>query len=100
MDWKTNQLKDRNSYSGAALAAVMGGSGYCLQYLIYTAALFKYLKRRLGVAPEDEEAFYNERFGGVRYLFVRGMNPDRPGSGVFADTPSFDICKKMEGFIG
>ena len=100
VDWKTNQLKDRNSYSGAALAAVMGGSGYCLQYLIYTAALFKYLKRRLGVAPEDEEAFYNERFGGVRYLFVRGMNPDWPGSGVFADTPSFDICKKMEGFIG
>ena len=95
VDWKTNVLK---SYSRNALAEVMGKKGYCLQYLIYTAALFKYLKRRLGVAPEDEEAFYNERFGGVLYLFVRGM--DRPGCGVFDDKPSYDICKKMEGFIG
>ena len=100
VDWKTNLLKGRNPYSGAALAAAMAENGYCLQYLIYTAALFKYLKLRLKISPENERSFYDKRFGGVLYLFVRGMNPDRPGSGVFADTPPFDICKKMEGFIG
>ena len=100
VDWKTNQLKGRDPYSRAALAAAMGENGYCLQYLIYTAALFKYLKLRMGVAPEQEEAFYDERFGGVRYLFVRGMGPGEHGDGVFADKPPFDICKKMEGFIG
>ena len=78
----------------------MGQSGYCLQYLIYTAALFKYLKLRRGILPGKEESFYETYFGGVLYLFVRGMSPDRPGSGVFADKPPFGICKKMEGFIG
>ena len=79
----------------------MGENGYCLQYLIYTAALFKYLKLRRGIAPRDAETFYDERFGGVRYLFVRGMTPERPGDGVFADKPPYDICKKMEeDFIG
>ena len=100
VDWKTNLLKGRNAYSRDALAAVMGKSGYCLQYLIYTAALFKFLKRRLNIAPQEEESFYDECFGGVYYLFVRGMSPRRPGDGVFADRPPFDICKKMEGFIG
>ena len=102
VDWKTNQLKKgRNPYSPGALAAAMGENGYCLQYLIYTAALFKYLKLRLGIAPRDAETFYDERFGGVRYLFVRGMTPERPGDGVFADKPPYDICKKMEeDFIG
>jgi|GEM_PF-4093228 len=96
VDWKTNLLKGMNAYSKNALDAVMGKSGYCLQYLIYTAALFKFLKRRLKIA--DEKSFYNERFGGVYYLFVRGMN--RPGSGIFYDKPPFGICKQMEGFIG
>ena len=96
VDWKTNLLKGENPYSKGALDAVMGKSGYCLQYLIYTAALFKFLKRRLKIA--DEESFYNERFGGVYYLFVRGMN--RPGSGIFYDKPPYKTCDKMEGFIG
>ena len=78
----------------------MGKSGYSLQYLIYTAALFKYLKMRRRVPEEEWERFYDAHFGGVRYLFVRGMAPELPGSGVFGDLPPYSICKEVEDFIG
>ena len=100
VDWKTNLLKGRDPYSQASLAAAMGQNGYCLQYLIYTAALFKYLKLRLAIAPENEKAFYEERFGGVYYLFVRGMRHDSSDNGIFRDKPPLAICKTMESFIG
>ena len=100
VDWKTNRLDDIGSYTGEALTTVMGKSGYSLQYLIYTAALFKYLKMRRRVPEEEWERFYDAHFGGVRYLFVRGMAPELPGSGVFGDLPPYSICKEVEDIIG
>ena len=41
---------------------------YSLQFLIYTVAVHRMLKRNL---PDYE---YEEHFGGVRYLFLRGMD--------------------------
>ena len=45
---------------------------YCLQYLIYTLAVHRYLQLRL---PGYD---YDTHFGGVMYLFVRGMDPAFP----------------------
>ena len=98
IDWKTNLLKNIDAYSAKFLPAAMAGSRYYVQYMIYTAALFKYLKQRLP-AEASEEEFYNKYIGGIRYLFVRGVyNPD--GHGIFSDRLSYEKYKELESIIG
>jgi len=51
--------------------------------LIYTVALHRYLRLRL---PDYD---YQRHFGGVFYLFLRGMDPALgPDCGVFHDRPA------------
>jgi len=56
---------------------------YDLQYLLYSLALHKYLKQQLG------DYSFDTHFGGVFYLYLRGMSPegqiDGESSGVFFD---------------
>jgi exodeoxyribonuclease V beta subunit len=43
---------------------------------------------------------YATHFGGVMYLFVRGMEPTRPGSGVYYDLPDFATLEKLDRCLG
>lgn len=82
IDWKTNYLGSQYSdYTPEKLSRSMKHSFYDLQYYIYIVALNEYLTSRL---PDYQ---YERDFGGVFYLFVRGMHPDYPGCGVFSDIP-------------
>ncbi len=74
LDYKTNRLA---AYDRDSLAAAMAEHHYTLQALIYTLALDAHLRITL---PDYDPA---RHLGGVRYLFVRGMQPQRP-SGVYA----------------
>jgi len=77
LDYKSNRLP---SYDADALARAMSHSEYTLQALIYTVALHRWLRFRLG-ADYD----YARDFGGVRYLFCRGLDAARdPSPGVCA----------------
>jgi exodeoxyribonuclease V beta subunit len=78
IDYKTNSLPD---YQSASLLLAMQEHNYGLQYWIYALVLHQYLQNRLS------DYQYAKHFGGVRYLFVRGMQPDQPMSGVFQDIP-------------
>lgn len=80
MDYKTNWLIDED-YSPAKMLEAMREHNYGLQYLIYCVVLHRYLENRL---PDYD---IEKHFGGVRYLFVRGMKPDIPLSGVFETRP-------------
>ncbi len=86
MDYKTNWLPD---YRQETMTAAMLEHNYGLQYWIYSLVLHRYLQNRL---PGYE---YEKHFGGVRYLFVRGMNKDIPMSGVYQDKPDFDTLEKL-----
>ncbi|MDQ1091265.1 hypothetical protein QE400_000678 [Xanthomonas sacchari] len=58
----------------------MAHSEYTLQALIYTVALHRWLRFRLG-----DDYDYARDFGGVRYLFCRGLDAARdPSPGVHA----------------
>ncbi len=83
VDWKSNFLGPRvGDYHPGALAHAVVHHDYDLQYLLYCVALHRHLELRL---PGYRFA---EHFGGVRYLFVRGMGPDTGAArGVFADDP-------------
>ncbi|MPN54775.1 RecBCD enzyme subunit RecB [bioreactor metagenome] len=75
----------------------MAESFYFLQYLIYTVAAVKYLRMRLGCFGREE---YDALFGGVFYLFVRGVSPAHPGRGVFYDKPPYELIHRLEELIG
>jgi exodeoxyribonuclease V beta subunit len=63
----------------------MEHSEYPLQALIYTVALHRWLRFRLGGSYD-----YARDFGGVRYLFCRGLDPaaaDAPGVHAWTFAP-------------
>ncbi|WP_172675199.1 PD-(D/E)XK nuclease family protein, partial [Stenotrophomonas pictorum] len=79
LDYKSNRLPD---YSAAQLEAAMRHSEYDLQALIYTVALHRWLRFRIGAGYD-----YARDFGGIRYLFCRGLDAGRASSpGVYAHT--------------
>ncbi|MGR9115711.1 MAG: exodeoxyribonuclease V subunit beta [Gammaproteobacteria bacterium] len=78
MDYKTNALPD---YRPETLTEAMREHNYGLQYWLYTVVLHLYLQKRL------DHYDYELHFGGVRYLFVRGMRPAMAMSGVYEDRP-------------
>ena len=82
-DWKSNLLgEEPHAYEPAAVRAAIARHHYQLQYLIYTVALHRWL--RLRRAGYD----YERDFGGVYYFFLRGIDPARPGLGLFHDRPA------------
>ena len=66
LDYKSNRLP---AYDAAALAEAMAHSEYDLQALLYTLALHRWLRFRLGDGYD-----YARDVGGIRYLFCRGMD--------------------------
>jgi exodeoxyribonuclease V beta subunit len=92
MDYKTNTLPD---YRSATLLQAMRQHNYGLQYWLYCLVLHRYLQQRLAGYE------YARHFGGVKYLFVRGMRVDVPGVGVFADLPAEGVIDELGGvFFG
>ena len=91
LDWKSNLLAD---YSRNSLAVSIAESCYQLQYLIYLAALIRYLKQRLrlGVFGREE---YEKYIGGVFYIYMRGASAASPTDGVFFDRPAYADVEKI-----
>ena len=97
-DWKSNRLGgDPRNFQPDGIRAAMLNHFYFLQYLIYSAALIKFLRLKIGTYAEEEHERY---FGGVYYLFVRGITPDRPGAGVYYDRPPFALLAELEQRLG
>ena len=91
VDYKSNFLgSSLADYNENALKKEMLHSHYDWQYLIYTLALHRYLQ---SVVPDYD---YARDFGGVFYLFLRGMNGE-PESGVFYDCPSVELITELDG---
>ncbi len=81
VDWKSNFLGDSvEDYEKPNLQLAMNENNYHLQYLIYSLAVKKYLESRV---PNFN---YKYQFGGVIYLFVRGMRADLQ-TGIFTAKP-------------
>lgn len=96
IDWKSNTLGKRiENFYPEALRIAMGESWYFLQYLIYSVALMKYIRARTQL---DFSVAYERYFGGVFYLFLRGIQ-DENENGIFAECPPMELLEKMEAFL-
>jgi exodeoxyribonuclease V beta subunit len=95
-DYKSNWLgSDYPDYHQQALYQAMNEHHYPLQYMLYTLALHRYLRLRL---PGYD---YERHFGGVYYLFLRGMRPQNvPQQGIVAERPSADFIDALDQLVG
>ena len=95
LDYKSNHLGNRiEDYARDRLRSVVRAHRYDLQYLIYTVAVHRYLRHRL---PGYS---YREHFGGVYYLFLRGMDAQRGADfGVFYDQPEQALLERLDALL-
>lgn len=75
LDWKTNLLPN---YGPEQLQRSMADSDYHRQYRLYLQAIRRWLERVTGSADA-----FGKHFGGVYYLYLRGMNGRDDTTGVF-----------------
>ena len=100
LDWKSNHLGFATAdYDAGPVANAMAEHGYHLQYLLYAVALDRYLQRRV---PGYR---YETHFGGVLYLFIRGVRPewrngDGTAAGVYAHLPPHEAIQQMNNLFG
>jgi len=66
---------------------------YYLQYHLYTLAADLFLQKRL---PGYD---YQTHFGGVYYIFLRGIDPADPSRGIFRDRPAAATVKGLAALI-
>lgn len=93
LDWKSNHLGDQvEAYHGERLREAMAEHRYDLQYQLYALALHRFLQSRL--ADYD----YEQHFGGVYYLFLRGID-GQGTNGIFNAKPSRTMLEELDLLI-
>ncbi|WP_176291974.1 exodeoxyribonuclease V subunit beta [Vibrio natriegens] len=93
LDWKSNHLGDDvMHYHGEALKSAMADHRYDLQYQIYALALHRFLRSRVANYQ------YDQHFGGVYYLFLRGMD-GQSDHGIFSAKPTLEFLHEMDRLI-
>ncbi|MBK8326507.1 MAG: hypothetical protein IPL02_05535 [Moraxellaceae bacterium] len=71
----------------------MANNGYQLQAALYSLALHRWLTHRL------QGYQFEQHFGGVFYLFIRGMNP-QGNQGIYEWRPSYELLMELNAIIG
>ena len=93
LDWKSNFLGDTvDDYNNDKLINAMSENNYHLQYIIYTLAIKKYL------SSKTVDFDYNKHFGGVIYLFLRGVRENEK-TGVFTYKPVIEIIDTLDNIL-
>lgn len=95
VDYKSNYLGESvDDYNADAIAQAMCEHRYDLQYQLYSLALHRYLKSRI------VNYQYQHHFGGVYYLFIRGMAPNQDQHGIFYTKPEVQFIERLDKLFG
>lgn len=96
-DYKSNHLGDSLAdYAPGCLAVSIAEHRYDLQYVIYTLALTRLLRQRLGTGFD-----YERHVGGVYYLYLRGMRAaDGARHGVWHARPPRELITALDALFG
>lgn len=94
LDYKSNWLgASAEDYTPQAMAQAMQAHRYDLQYQLYSLALHRYLRHRL--ADYD----YQQHFGGVFYLFLRGVDGSASENGIYRTRPDADFIASLDALF-
>lgn len=89
-DYKSNYLgPDSSAYTTTAMRNKIIESRYDLQYVIYTLALHRLLRARLG-----SDYDYEKHVGGAVYLFIRGYANET--GGAFFERPPWALINELD----
>ena len=98
LDYKSNTLgKTPAFYSEAHMAQAMRDNRFDLQAHIYSVAAHRYLKQRLPESYDFDQG--PVRFGGVLYLFLRGMGLDHAAykrHGIYCHRPRQEEVEALD----
>lgn len=93
IDWKSNYLgSSPEMYTLEVMDREMKAKHYKLQYYIYTVAVHRYLSLRC------KGYSYATHFGGVYYLFLRGLKTGE-STGIYFDRPDPEFILKFSRSI-
>lgn len=94
VDYKASHLGDHAAdYNRQAVALAMAEGHYYLQYHLYALALVRWLELR------KPNFSYSDHFGGVFYLFLKGMGPEHEGAGVYFERPPLGRLKALSRLL-
>ena len=94
LDYKSNWLgASAEDYTPEAMALAMQSHRYDLQYQLYSLALHRYLRHRL--ADYD----YQQHFGGVFYLFLRGVDGTASENGIYRTRPDVGFITALDALF-
>jgi len=93
VDYKSNHLgTSLDCYTPKQLELEISKHRYDLQYALYSVALHRYLSQRLGTNYS-----YGEHFGGVYYLFLRGIRENQGNrTGVYYHRLSTSLVEQLD----
>jgi len=95
VDWKSNWLGNSpGDYDLSGVQASMRVHHYALQAHLYVLAVDRFLAARL------TDYDYERHFGGVYYLFLRGIDRANPQRAIFRDKPALALVKKLRRGCG
>lgn len=95
VDYKSNYLGETlDDYRQTSIEEAMCEHRYDLQYQLYALALHRYLKSRM------IHYHYQTHFGGVYYLFVRGMTTGDKSHGIFYTKPDIQFIEQLDKLFG
>lgn len=97
LDWKSNRLGSSiDDYTTDTMRREIVHHRYELQWQLYTLALHRYLRSRMGTEYEPQR-----HIGTVFYVFLRGVDSSRPEFGVYRAEPDFAALERMDSlFLG
>jgi exodeoxyribonuclease V beta subunit len=94
LDWKSNHLGNRiEDYNVEAMQKEICECYYDLQFHLYGLALHKHLSLRL------KGYDFEKHFGGVRYVFLRGLMPERPDLAIYRYRPGKDVIENLDKLL-
>ncbi|MFT8229915.1 MAG: exodeoxyribonuclease V subunit beta [Enterobacterales bacterium] len=91
VDYKSNWLGlDISCYNNEMMKKSIIENTYELQYNIYTLALHRFLCNKFN------NYHYQKHFGGIYYLFVRGININKPNYGIYYNLPKYSLIHELD----
>ncbi|BGI51238.1 MAG: exodeoxyribonuclease V subunit beta [Arsenophonus endosymbiont of Ceratovacuna japonica] len=91
IDYKSNWLGENySSYNRKALQQSIIDNRYDLQYQLYTLAFHRYLQNCFSYYN------YKKHFGGIIYLFLRGINYNNINYGIYHTIPDYGLINGID----